>query len=125
MSVNGPFFSVHADGIVRDGINAAEKDIAFEADRRVEFLHHRFFRKPTPLYWITVHPMPRDGHWVVTDEGSVVYNHWLEGTGSRNFPKTRFKGYRAFRITTREVGSRAATIAAPAIAKMCRELNGA
>jgi hypothetical protein len=124
MSVSGPFFSPGAADIVHDGIDAAEQDIAQEADERVEFLHHRFFKRPTPLYWVTVHPMPRDGHWVVTDEGSVVYNHWLEGTGSRNSPRTRFPGYRAFRITTQEINNRATQIAAPAVAKMCRELNG-
>lgn len=54
-------------------------------------------RHPTPYYetQITIHA-PQPGEREVTDRG-VIYGHWLEGTGSRNFPVTRFKGYASFR----------------------------
>lgn len=123
MSVNGPFFSSGADRIVRNGVNDIQRDVARAADDRVEQLHRRFFRDPTPFYWTTVHARPRGDHWVVTDEGSVVYNHWLEGTGSRNSPVTRFPGYRSFRIATQETAKRVPELSRPALARMCRELG--
>jgi hypothetical protein len=46
----------------------------------------------------------------VTDQG-VVYGPWLEGTGSRNAPVTRFAGYQTFRRTRALVDRRAAQIA--------------
>lgn len=124
MSVSGPFFSPTADRIVADGARDIERDVAQSADDKVEQLHRRFFRHPRPFYWTTVHAKPRDGHHVVTDEGSVVYNHWLEGTGSRNSPKTRFPGYRSFRIATQETQRRVPELSRPALARMCRELGG-
>jgi hypothetical protein len=39
---------------------------------------------------------------VVNDRG-IVYGPWLEGVGSRNFPKTRFKGYASFRRAVHRV----------------------
>lgn len=124
MAVNGPFFSGDARRIVRSGVNEVQRKVAEEADARVEQLHRKFFKLPRPFYWTTVHARPRADYWVVTDGGFVVYNHWLEGTGSRNYPKTRFKGYRSFRIATQETARRARVIARPAVARMCRELNG-
>ncbi len=46
----------------------------------------------------------------VTD-GNIVYGNWLEGIGSRNFPKTRFKGYRTFRQTAVVLQREAARVA--------------
>lgn len=124
MSISGPFFASNAGRVVQGGINDMQRDVAKAADERVEQLHRAFFRKPRPFYWTTVHAHPRGDHWVVSDEGSVVYNHWLEGTGSRNFPKTRFKGYRSFRIATQETAKRVPALAKPAAERLCRELNG-
>lgn len=124
MSVSGPFFSANADATVRAGINDMQRAVARKADERVEQLHRKFFKRPRPFYWMTVHARPRGTDWVVTDEGSVVYNHWLEGTGSRNYPRTRFKGYRSFRIATQEIRRRVRSITKPVVKDLCRKLNG-
>lgn len=124
MPVSGPFFSSEARIIVRRGIDNIQRKVAESADERVEQLHKKFFRRPRPFYWTTVHARSRADYWVVTDGGFVVYNHWLEGTGSRNFPKTRFKGYRAFRIATQETAQQVPKLAREPVKRMCRELNG-
>jgi len=54
-------------------------------------------RHPTPIYWNTIHKKElAPTRYEVTDTG-LVYNHWLEGTGSRNAPVTIFPGYYARR----------------------------
>lgn len=124
MAVSGPFFSPNVDSMVRHGINDMQRAVARKADERVEALHRKFFKRPRPFYWMSVTAHPRGNDWVVTDEGSVVYNHWLEGTGSRNYPRTRFKGYRSFRIATREIARRIRPITRPVVKDLCRRLNG-
>ncbi|WNI19170.1 hypothetical protein [Actinacidiphila sp. ITFR-21] len=52
----------------------------------------------------------------VTDQG-VVYGPWLEGTGSRNAPVTRFAGYSTFRRTKALVDRKAPGIAAELLAR--------
>lgn len=40
--------------------------------------------------------------WKVHDNG-VIYGHWLEGTGSKNSPVTRFPGYWSMRDTKKNM----------------------
>jgi hypothetical protein len=121
MGVSGPFFDYRAEVIMVRGGQRIMRTVAQEADRRVEILHKAFFRVPTPYYWTQVHAKPRADYWVVTDD-HVVYGHWLEGTGSRN-RTTRFKGYRAFRLTAQSIRSDLRRIADPAVDALCREMN--
>lgn len=123
MPVKGPFFSPGADAHVDRGIAHMVRDVAREADRRVEILHKAFFRHPTPFYWTQVHAVPRADYWAVTD-GGIVYGHWLEGTGSRN-RTTRFKGYKAFRLVTQSLQNDKTLkiITDPAVSEICFELN--
>jgi hypothetical protein len=83
-------------------------------------------KKPTPIYQdlITVSSVNDDGSWRVTDLGGVVYNHWLEGTGSRNFPVTRFKGYHAFERAYALTEKRAGKLAQAKVGKAVRRLGG-
>ncbi|MGV9803926.1 hypothetical protein ACWDTP_38425, partial [Mycobacterium sp. NPDC003449] len=45
------------------------------------------------------------------NDGGVVYGPWLEGTGSRNAPVTRFRGYATFRRVKAMIDRRAPGIA--------------
>ncbi len=47
---------------------------------------------------------------VVINDSKTVYGPWLEGQSSLN-RKSRFKGYKTFRITKRELQGKAPTIA--------------
>jgi hypothetical protein len=55
-------------------------------------------RHPTGYYESRISVDRGRGGYVVSD-GGVVYGPWLEGTGSRNSPVTRFPGYATFRRT--------------------------
>jgi hypothetical protein len=53
----------------------------------------------------------------------IIYGYWLEGIGSRNFPKTRFRGYRMWRETTQQIQAEAADLAEEPINKAVARLN--
>lgn len=123
MPVSGPFFSPNIDSVVDAYVKKIERKVADEANRRVGDLMRRFFKHPTPHYWLHVLAKPRADYHVVTD-GGIVYGPWLEGTGSRN-RTTRFKGYKHFRLTTQEMNKPAtqAYIVDPVMSDLMKVMN--
>lgn len=73
-----------------------QTDVAAHASAQVHTILNAKIRKPTPYYETQITTERQVDDLVVHDRG-VIYGPWLEGTGSRNFPVTRFKGYHAFR----------------------------
>ena len=124
MPVHGPFFSPNIDNVVDAGVKSMERKVAQEAERKVGDLMRRFFRNPTPFYWLHVISKPRADYHVVTDQG-IVYGPWLEGTGSRN-ETTRFKGYRHFRLTVQAMNQprTISYITDPVVRDIVKVLNG-
>jgi len=124
MPVSGPFFAPNIDNVVNAGVKAIERKVAAEGERRVGDYMRRFFRHPTPRYWLHVLAKPRADYHVVTD-GGIVYGPWLDGSGSRN-RTTRFKGYRHFRLTRQELNTpkKMAFIVDPVVHDICKVLNG-
>ena len=79
-------------------------------------------REPTGYYESRIKKERQTGdNWFITDSG-VVYGPWLEGTGSRNLI-SRFKGYRTFQITRRELDQKKVQVAQPAVDRFVREMN--
>src|ERR1044072_1753858 len=64
----------------------------------------------TPYYRLQNEARPDPPGWKIWDRG-VIYGPWLEGTGSRNFPKTRFRGYSTYRRMFQRIDRRAGVIA--------------
>lgn len=82
-------------------------------------------KNPTPVYQTTIIIDNRiDDRWEVTDQGAVVYNRWLEGTGSRNYPVTRFRGYHAFERAHEMTQRQAGKLAQVEIGRTVRKLGG-
>jgi hypothetical protein len=54
---------------------------------------------------------------------NIIYGYWLEGIGSRNFPKTRFRGYRMWRETTQQIQAEVVDLAEEPISKAVARLN--
>lgn len=105
----------------RNILNAITKN-AFNSVTRI--LRQKI-KNPTPIYQTQIMVDDReDNQWRVTDQGLVVYNYWLEGTGSRNFPVTKFKGYHAFERAYAIAEKRAAALAQTQVAKAVRSLGG-
>jgi len=78
-------------------------------------------REPTGYYESRIKKERQTDRWFITDSG-VIYGPWLEGTGSRN-QISRFKGYRTFQITRRELDQKKVQVAQPIVERFIRELN--
>jgi hypothetical protein len=109
-STHGPLFDGRAEVELRRYCDEAEKHIAEKAHGELRKEFHEHFKHPTGYYESHVIVRDEPGGHVVTDQG-VVYGPWLEGTGSRNFPRTRFKGYANFRRVTARINAQAKDIA--------------
>ncbi len=68
-------------------------------------------RHPTPYYWLTIHKQEITPTQYSVEDTNAVYNHWLEGTGSRNSPVTIFPGYWSNRRAQEEVQRKRGNIA--------------
>ena len=92
----GPMVDGRAQRAVRDYTDQVDYRVATEAENLVLDHLGRSIKKRTPYYEtrVGVERSSRGGY-EVTDHG-VIYGRWLEGTSSRNYPVTRFRGYRAF-----------------------------
>ena len=93
--VSGPI----SDGRMMRWFHEYEHDVAdaLAEDAQDKWVHNLegSIRDPTPYYWTRIDVREESAtHYVVHDHG-VVYGPWLEGTGSRNSPVTRFPGYHA------------------------------
>jgi hypothetical protein len=105
----GPIFDGRVEKAIAEARTTSEKRVATLGASMVRTRLGGVLRHQTPYYRLRVTALPDAPGWKITDQG-VIYGHWLEGTGSRNAPVTRFKGYHTFRIVTGELQGRAAII---------------
>lgn len=103
MQFSGPLFDGHAVEILAAGCRHAEDRLAEDLIARIRTHLAGVIRVNHGRYEAHIHSEDQDGHKVVTDRW-IVYGPWLEGTGSRNSPVTRFPGYHTFRIVSQEFG---------------------
>ena len=97
--------------------------VAGETEKRVHQLQHVYFKKPTGYY--ERHIVNQDmGSQHLIHDSNVVYGPWLEGVGSRNFPKTRFKGYSIMRKVTRSMQDRGVVLTDRVVSELCVVLDG-
>lgn len=123
MELNGPLFNGIAASAVRDMVRDVEQALADQGQNMVLGRLIQVIKKPTPYYWTQLEQIHRRGGTEVTGE-SVIYHWWLEGVGSRNFPVTRFRGYRSFEITARALDARAESVAEPVVRQYMPKLGG-
>lgn len=99
VSLHGPVTEGHAMPIVDDYVRDAVWDVASQGLSNVSTVLNESIQHPTPYYetQTTLNWGASTGgiSAIVHDRG-IIYGPWLEGIGSRNFPKTTFKGYHAF-----------------------------
>src|SRR5688572_24813417 len=88
----GPILSGRASHLIGELEREIELETAREAERLIHLHLGNVLRRPTGYYQSQIGIRGAPGGLEVTDSG-VVYGPWLEGTGSKNFPVTRFKGY--------------------------------
>lgn len=102
-------------------INAIKEEVADYGVFLVLIRLGNVLREPTGYYESRIRKERQQQGWFVTDSG-VVYGPWLEGTGSRN-QISRFKGYRTFQITRRELDQKKVQVAQPIVDRFVRDMN--
>jgi hypothetical protein len=93
---SGPLYDGRAAAAVQDFIDDSRREVAQQGYADVMGNLNQSIKHPTPYYETQVNIRDEHDTSIVNDRG-IVYGPWLEGTGSRNFPKTRFKGYTNWR----------------------------
>ncbi|MCK9929430.1 hypothetical protein MXD62_19975 [Frankia sp. Mgl5] len=113
IDTSGPFFDGRAVRALHDFVDEAPYEIAREGLGIYLSIYRPQVRQPTPYYEYLIEPEKLAEYGVahLWDGGECVYGPWLEGTGSRNSPATRFPGYGSMKKTTPELQAVAGTIA--------------
>lgn len=112
---SGPIF--HSDAQVDGMLHEIEAAVAQRGYELVQGNLASSLRHPTGRYQSTIN-VRREGIGAeVTDNGTRVYNYWLEGEGSRNSPVTRFAGYHSFHRASEELDAQAMEIVQPIVAQ--------
>lgn len=101
---------------------AVSRDVAAEGEEDVRAQLGRVLKHPTGYYEAHITTIRR-GLTRVIHDGGVIYGPWLEGTGSRNFPVTRFKGYSTFRRVKQALQVKALPIAERALPSYLRRMG--
>lgn len=110
MDARGPLFDGRAEKAVADADQDGLKAVATIGASMIRSRMDQVFRDETPFYRFANVAKKEPPGWIIWDQDKTKYGFWLEGIGSRNFPKTRFRGYFTYRRITVELRARAQTI---------------
>lgn len=122
VTLSGPFFDARADEIRHDLVDEIANRVGGQALSDVMKNLDVSIRNPTPYYETQI-ALKRNGSTATVHDNKVIYGNWLEGTGSRNSPKTRFPGYASFRRATQQVEREAPDIARAIVDRAVGRLN--
>jgi hypothetical protein len=122
VTFTGPLFDGAAPHVIAKMAGDCGQAMAEHAEFVWQMKMDDSFRHPTGAYQSQINIARRDQAFVVNDRGSV-YGPWLEGTGSRNAPVTKFKGYASARYTAQAVQRQVPEVCAPIVAKAIAEIN--
>lgn len=102
--LEGPFFDTRADRAVEQFAGDVRADLAVRGLIGVMTVyaspHPTGIRKRTPFYETKLNiddgGEPHGSGTSRVNDTGLPYGPWLNGTGSRNWPATRFRGYGGF-----------------------------
>jgi hypothetical protein len=97
VEVSGPLFDGRAPRVMDEYAQAVVDDVAEQGFRDIGFTLVRVLKHPTGYYQSQIRNRPLGPKTRVLYDNRVIYGRWLEGTGSRNTPVTKFEGYFTFR----------------------------
>jgi hypothetical protein len=121
--VQGPIVDGRAKRAVREMTQAAVDEAALTLGVNVVQELMRVVKHPTPYYWTQIDVVQEGPVDVVTDHG-IVYGPWLAGQGSRNFPVTRFRGYRHWQRARQALEREWPRVAVKILNKYIPKMNG-
>jgi hypothetical protein len=124
VTFRGPLFDGRAERAAQDACDEARDKIAEFAQDRVLAGTAANFKTRTPYYETRVTTTRVSSEVSLVWDQGVVYGPWLEGVGSRNFPVTRFRGYRFWRAAKHAVATRGPEMAEQAVRRHLSEMGG-
>jgi hypothetical protein len=128
VSLHGPLPRGEAMQIIDAYVKDAVWDVASQGLANVNTELNASIQNPTPYYetqtTLNWGGFSGGASAIVHDRG-IIYGPWLEGIGSRNFPKTSFKGYHAFEKGTVALnGGQAVRVAEATLNRYMPRLRG-
>lgn len=100
VSLHGPVAEGYSDTIIDDYVDDMVWEVGAQGLANVNTVLNTSIQNPTPYYetqtTLNWGVFAGAGANVIVHDRGIIYGPWLEGVGSRNFPKTSFKGYHAF-----------------------------
>lgn len=123
MRLSGPVFDGRADTMVDRMLEDCKDEVASYAEYLWQMKLDQSLKHPTGRYQSRINVARRDLNRIVNDRQSV-YGPWLEGTGSRNAPKTRFAGYWSARKAVSALIPKVRQITQPAVDAALERING-
>lgn len=128
VTLSGPLFDGRAPIIMDDYMKANLDRIADLAEDAVQQELDVVLVNPTGFYRSQIKAERRTGtgrtHYdVVVHDSGVVYGPWLAGTGSRNAPVTRFKGYTHWRKAAQRIEKLAKDTIVGTLRQLTRKLG--
>lgn len=100
VSLHGPVAEGYSDTIIDDYVDDMVWEVGAQGLANVNTVLNTSIQNPTPYYetqtTLNWGVFAGAGANVIVHDRGIIYGPWLEGIGSRNFPKTSFRGYHAF-----------------------------
>jgi hypothetical protein len=108
-TVSGPFFDGRTENAIDGAVKDMEREVAQWGYNKVHARLRRVLKNPTGYYQSFIQTERKVDSTEINDgwptSGTPVYGPWLEGIGSRNYPVTRFKGYKTFRLVAQRMNA--------------------
>ena len=120
--LSGPLFQGNINGIVDDWVQQNLEFIGVLAVDAVRSELDMVLQNPTGYYRSHIRSDVR-GSTVHVDDSGVIYGPWLAGTGSRNSPVTRFKGYNHWRRASQRIEELAPRTMTTTLPQLVRKMN--
>ncbi len=125
VDAHGPVLDGRAEIAAREFTKDLREDLALGHGVILVHEMQRVFKHPTPYYWTTINVVHKSANVdVVTDHASVVYNYWLAGRGSRNFPRTIFRGYKHWERAAARTAARFWPLARQKVGRYLARMRG-
>ena len=128
VQISGPLFDGRAPMILDDYMRTNMSLIAKQAEDIVRSELDVVLRNPTGFYRSQISSATRFNrvatHDVVVHDSGVIYGPWLAGTGSRNAPATRFRGYTHWRKAAQRIEKLAKQTTVATLRQLVRKLGG-
>lgn len=129
VQLSGPLLEGQGPRILDDYMKANLDLIAKLSEDAVQQELDVVLQNPTGHYRSQITAYRRTGvgrtHYdVVLHDSGVIYGPWLAGTGTRNAPVTRFKGYKHWRKAQQRIEQLAPKVTVGTMKQLVRKLGG-